>query len=130
MGLLSKRAEVSFRPVMPINGCIFQATYSVSGLPFFLQPRGLASTLAQVVELCPTNFRPAYDLYLLNARGVQKKSALHANTVSRDAPHGEILVHAASAKANDGALKGLNALSLTFHDPQMDADGITGSKIW
>jgi hypothetical protein len=85
-------------------------------LALLFQTRRLASTVTQIIEFGPADFRSTYDVDFLNARGVQEECTLYADTVSCNASHGETPVHASPANTNNGTLKDLDAFPFTFYN--------------
>src|SRR5581483_12353303 len=81
----------------------------------FLDPRGLAGEVAQVVDARPAHLALAHHLHLLQPRRVQVECPLDADAV-RDAPDGEVRAGAATVPADDHPLEHLRALALPLDD--------------
>jgi hypothetical protein len=91
------------------------------GLALFLQAGRFPLALAQVVELGTADVAVAQDFDLLDARRVRGERPLHAHAVSRNTPHSELGVGSlSSADADNRAPNELDALSVAFHDPEVD----------
>src|SRR5258707_399433 len=93
----------------------------------FLDARGLAREVAQVVQLGAAHAATAHDVDLCQHGAVQREDALDTYTVG-DLPDRERRAHAGSATRSADALEGLNALLLTFLDANVDTNGVTGAK--
>jgi len=95
--------------------------------PALLDAGLLASQVAQVVQLGPSNGAPA-DHFELGDRGrVHREGALHADP-ERDLADRERLADAATLTADHDALEHLDAFAVPFHDPHVHLDGVARTE--
>src|SRR6266436_2295280 len=97
----------------------------VKSSPLFAEGGGLADSVAKEVESRSARVTVAHELDLLDARGVDHEGALHADA-ARDPADGDLLVDAAVAHAEHGALEVLKALAVPFDDSYAYAHGVSG----
>src|SRR5437016_5233046 len=96
-------------------------------VPLFLDPRGAAHPVAQVVELAAPDGAARYDLDRRERRRVQRERALHADT-ERDLANRERLTHASAPAADHRALEDLDALPVALGHAHVDLDGVTRTE--
>src|SRR4051794_24655747 len=85
--------------------------------------RGLADTVAQVVQLRAPDVAAGGDLDLLDLRRVHGERALHADA-ERLLADGERLAHAVALALDHDALEDLRAATRALDDLEVDADAI------
>src|SRR5437868_4496678 len=93
----------------------------------FLDARGLAGEMAQVIQLGATDATATNDLNLGEHRAVHREDALDADTVG-DLSHRERFAHSTAAARDANALEGLDALLLTLLHADVDAQRITSAE--
>src|SRR6202158_2825492 len=94
-------------------------------LDLFLDARGFAGEIAQVVQLRASHTAAALDRDLGDARSVDREGALHTLAV-RYLAHRKRRVEAAIAARDDHAFIGLNALAIAFDPLDLHHDRIAG----
>src|SRR5882762_2829463 len=100
----------------------------VKSSPLFAEGGGLADSVAEEVESRTAGVSVADELDLLDARRVDHEGALDADS-ARDPADGDLLVDAAVAHTEHGALEVLKALAVPFDDPHADAHGVSGPDL-
>jgi hypothetical protein len=95
----------------------------------FFQTGCFTATVAQVVKLGTTYLGTAHNLDFFNTWAFQQEGALDTNAMTGDTANSEIGLVATPAHPNNYALKNLNTLTVTFDNPQMHFDGITGGQL-
>src|SRR5438309_11243346 len=100
----------------------------VKSTALFAEGRGLADSLAEEVESRTAGVPVTDELDLLDARRVDHERALDADA-ARDPADGDLLIDAAVAHAEHGALEVLKALAVPFDDPHADAHGVSGPDL-
>src|SRR3712207_4488414 len=71
----------------------------------------------------------AYHLESLDAGGVEREDALHADTVRAHAADGDAAVGSTATDGKNYPFKNLDALAVAFHDADVDADGVAGFNL-
>src|SRR6202521_1615783 len=94
----------------------------------FLDPRGLAGQIAQVVELGAAHVAAALDGDLADGRAVGLEHALDALAV-RDLAHRERGVESAVAARDHDTLVRLHPLTVAFHHLDLHHHGIAGLEV-
>jgi hypothetical protein len=89
-----------------------------------LEAGGFARAAAHEIQLGASDNVMALDDHFVNARGAEQERALHADAIAGHAADGKRGFVAAFAKANEDALKFLDALAFAFLDLDVYADGI------
>jgi len=100
----------------------------VKSSTLFAESCGFAHSVAEEVESRATGVAVADELDFLDARRVDHERALDADA-ARDPSDGDLLVDAAVAHAEHGALEVLKALSVPFDDPHANAHGVSGPDL-
>ena len=93
-----------------------------------LDLRGLAGEIAQIVQLCTADLAAAQYGDLVQTRGMQRESTLHADSVGNTA-EGEGLTDAAVTARDADALEGLQTLALAFHDLHHHTEGVADAEV-
>src|SRR5512139_1020745 len=94
----------------------------------FLDARGLALEVAQVVQLGAAHLALALHGDRLDGRAVRLEHTLHARAV-RDLAHGEGRMQTAAALGDDNALERLHALAIAFLHLDVDHHGVAGAEV-
>src|ERR1700733_10280632 len=97
-------------------------------LDLFLDARGLAGQVAQVVELGAAHAAAALDGDVADGRAVGLEHALHTLAV-RDLAHGEGGVQPAIAPGDHHTLVGLHALAVAFDHLHLHHHGVAGPEL-
>ena len=100
----------------------------VKSSPLFAEGRGLAHSVAEEVESRAAGVSVTHELDLLDAGRVDHEGALDADAAC-DPTHRDLLVDAAVAHAEHGALEVLKALAVPFDDSDADAHGVSGPDL-
>jgi hypothetical protein len=106
------------------------STKSSQGLAtLFSQARCLAGAAPEEIEVLAAHVGAAQDFNLFHQRRTSQKGPLDPNAMSGNPPHGKIRVISAASNPDHRAGNHLNPLSAAFHNPQMDANLVTGPQI-
>jgi hypothetical protein len=89
---------------------------------------GLASKLAQVIELGATDATPAHNVYAINDASVKREYALDADSET-GLTHGDSFAHARMLAGYDDSLERLYALFVAFLDSHVNANSVSGLKL-
>ena len=100
----------------------------VKSSALFAESCGFAHSVAEEVESRTSRMAVAHELDLLDARRVDHERALDADA-ARDPADGDLLIDAAVAHAEHGALVVLKALPVPFDDPHAHAHGVSGPDL-
>src|SRR6185503_7335981 len=93
----------------------------------FLDARGLAGQLAQVVQLRATHAAAAQYLDVADHRAVYREDALDTDAVG-DLPNGERLADTGPTLGDADAFERLNALLVAFLDAHVDAQRVARAE--
>ena len=89
----------------------------------FLDFRGLALPITQIVELRAANLAVPDHFHAVNAGGVDRERTLHADTIGNPTDR-KGLTDAAVALGNHSAFESLKPLTGTFYNLHPDANGV------
>src|SRR5215472_9515621 len=89
--------------------------------------RALAGATAQIIQLGAAHHPAAHHLDRGDARGIERKDALHPLAVG-DLAQGEVRVDAGVLARDAYPFEGLDALALALDDPDHDPDRVAGLK--
>gem|GEM_PF-5741590 len=104
----------------------WQASGGLAGT-VFLDLRGLAVTLAQVVELGATHVALGDDLDVVDRGGVNREGTLNAHAEGNLAD-GERGGHTVTATSDHDTLEDLDTRAVTFDDLDVHLEGVAGSE--
>src|ERR1700719_3204426 len=124
------RPEKNERGVMSYSLSLRQARFPppARASDLFLDPRGLAGQIAQVVELGAAHVAAALDGDLADGRAVGLEHALDALAV-RDLAHRERGVESAVAARDHDPLVRLHTLTVAFHHLDLHHHGVAGLEV-
>src|SRR5436190_1578883 len=97
-------------------------------LALFFDAGGFAAEIPEVVELCASDPAMAFNLDLIDRRGVEGEHPLHADA-ARNLADGEHLPRPAALARDHDALEDLDALFVAFLDLHVDPDRVAGSEV-
>src|SRR4051794_37373269 len=89
---------------------------------------GFTAEIPEVVELCAADPAMAFNLDAIDAGGVEREHALHADP-ARNLANGEHLARSTAFTGDHHALEDLNALFVAFFDLDVDLDGVAGGEV-
>src|SRR5581483_7184999 len=98
-----------------------------ANLFFAVKPRGFSRSFPEVIKFGAPHAAAGDHFDFVDARGVDRKNALHADAVGNLA-HGEHGAATAARDADHDALEDLGALFLAFDDFDVDSHGLAGPK--
>ena len=90
-------------------------------IELLLETGTLAGASTQEVQLGAAYVGMAMNFDVFDAGGAHHKSSLYANTVARNAAHGEVLVDATLAFLDDSTFELLHTFVITFFNAQEHA---------
>jgi hypothetical protein len=106
---------------------MFMERNEYSGLPLCLDPCFFPFQAPQVIQSGTPHPSPGNHFDTIDYRGVKRKSALHTDAIG-NLPDCKSGATAAASLPDDNAFKGLNSLFLTFDNPYIYLDAISGLK--
>jgi hypothetical protein len=104
------------------------AAHLISQLELFLDSSGFAATLAKIIEFRTSHSAAAFERDTGDGQTMRLKYALYAFAVGNLA-YGECRVKSSVTLGNYYTFVGLEPLTFTFLDPNLNDDRITGRKI-
>src|SRR5690606_24296529 len=99
-----------------------------SSSALFLDLGGLATQVAQVVQLGAADITTGHHVDVVDVGAVHREGALHADT-ERHLADGEGLADTATLAPDDDALEDLDALLRAFDDLHVHIEGVTGPEL-